>query len=488
MTDSKRYNRILQVIDDHLIPDEEAKKQRGEVFTPPDLVREMLFGLRKDKLREGKTEIFGVDNDGNFIEESEDNRVGGLSNEVWRNPNLKWLDPSNGIGNFPVIAFYKLDYELSNVKGYEEKEKRHKHIIENMLFMIEIDKGNCITCRQIFRKIDNDAKPNICCADTLSMNDAILSKVFDGVNRFDIIMGNPPFQKPKEGHLKGGFGGRTLWDEFVKFSLKILNTNKFLVFLHPPGWRKPESDLYKLMTSTNYIQFLKIFPKQNNWFNIPQRFDYYVLIKTINESESMIVNEQNKIENVLLSSMPFIPNYNILNIKKFLVFEGGIDVIYSRSKFGTDKVQVKSDKSKEFKYPIIHEMNQKGLGIRYTNKPDFEDKSNQRHFGVSKVILSFNEKQYPLNDYEGTYGMSQITFGLPISSKKEGDNIVKAINSDEFADIIKATKWGAFQTEYKMFRYLKKDFWKSFISHKLKQGGRITRRKLRYLKNTTRKN
>ena len=59
--------------------------------------------------------------------------------------------------------------------------------------------------------------------------------------------------------------------------------------------------------------------------------------------------------------------------------------------------------------------------------------------------------------------MSQYTFGIPISSKEEGDKIVRAINTDRFKEIIKATKWGAFQTEYKMFKYFKPDFYKEFL-------------------------
>jgi len=59
--------------------------------------------------------------------------------------------------------------------------------------------------------------------------------------------------------------------------------------------------------------------------------------------------------------------------------------------------------------------------------------------------------------------MSQITFGIPITSKKQGDEIVKAINTDAFKEIIKATKWGAFQTDWRMFKYFKPDFYKYFL-------------------------
>jgi hypothetical protein len=117
---------------------------------------------------------------------------------------------------------------------------------------------------------------------------------------------------------------------------------------------------------------------------------------------------------------------------------------------------MKSTISNKFKYPVVHSINQDGLVFWYT-----DDKS-KGHFGVSKVLLNFNERQYPVNDYEGKYGMSQITFGIPITSKKQGDDIVKAINTNAFKEIIKATKWSVFQTDWHMFKYFKPDFYKYF--------------------------
>ena len=84
------------------------------------------------------------------------------------------------------------------------------------------------------------------------------------------------------------------------------------------------------------------------------------------------------------------------------------------------------------------------------------------------MILSSNENQYPVNDYDGKYGTSNNTFSIPITSKKQGDDIVKAMNSDEFKEIIKATKWGTFQTDYKMFKYFRPDFYKGFLNSKSK--------------------
>ena len=96
---------------------------------------------------------------------------------------------------------------------------------------------------------------------------------------------------------------------------------------------------------------------------------------------------------------------------------------------------------------MVHNITQKGLGIRFA-----KEKKNAQ-IGVPKVLLNFNEQQYPYNDYRGEYGMSQLTFGIPIKSKKEGEQWISVIQSPTFKEILRATKWGAFQTDYRMFKY-----------------------------------
>ena len=109
------------------------------------------------------------------------------------------------------------------------------------------------------------------------------------------------------------------------------------------------------------------------------------------------------------------------------------------------------------RYPVVHGITQKGLGIQFAKVRD------PKQFGVSKVLLNFNERQYPYNDFAGKYGMSQLTFGIPIRSKLEGDQWIRAILSPEFEEILRATKWGAFQTDYRMFRYFDRKLYKRAI-------------------------
>jgi hypothetical protein len=403
---------------------DEEKDKFGEVFTPAALINEML-----DKLPPG----------------------------VWSDPTKKWLDPANGIGNFPMIVYKRLmeklpdKYDKDGVK-YSDKSK---HILKNMLYMCEINKKNVAISRRIFGS-EQDA--NICCCDFLNEEEK-WKKQF-GIEQFDIIIGNPPFQKEQEGKREGGFGGRTLWDQFIVKSLELLKPNGYLTFINPPPWRKPEHELYKLMTQDNQLLYLHIFNKKQGQqlFDVSQRVDLYVIEKKTKYKNTIIIDELGKTNDFDLSKWSFLPNYEYNSIKKIMNSEENKDnVIYDRTIYGTDKKNMNSTKTSEYKFPVVHSITQEGMVFWYTN-----DKS-KGHFGVPKVLLNFNENQYPVNDFEGKYGMSQITFGIPITSKKQGDDIVNAINTDEFKEIIKATKWGVFQTDWRMFKYFKPDFYKQFL-------------------------
>ena len=91
---------LLEFINGCLKPKEIEKKKFGEVFTPIPLINEML-----DKLPQ----------------------------EVWINPDLKWLDPANGMGNFMIIIYFRLNEGLKDI--FMNDEVRKKHILENMLYM-----------------------------------------------------------------------------------------------------------------------------------------------------------------------------------------------------------------------------------------------------------------------------------------------------------------------------------------------------------------
>ena len=488
-----RNETILEIIERRLVPDEQAKKARSEVFTPLALVREILYGVRKSDFEDGHILPWGVDKNNNISEDDEDDRIGGIPLDVWRDPDTKWLDPANGIGNFPFVAFHMLDYQLKHhgTKGSKEwtDEKRQKHIVEKMLYMIEIDRGNVNTTHKIMNFLVSGCKPNICCADTLKLKDDDLDRHFR-VNRFDVVMGNPPFNAPL---TRKHFTGKTpeIWDKFIEKSMVLIKNSGFLAFLTPPKWRGPDSyrKLWKIMASDSSIVFLRILNQETTMkmFNVNQRIDVYLIHKNVKSGISYIVDEHYVLNKLELSKFQFIPNYAFNEISKIMTDKDrGIKILYDTSYHSTSSTRTKPRIQQDvvYKYPVIHTINQAGIQVRYI---DDNTRGTGQHFGVPKVILSKGRHQYPYNDFEGKYGMTEMSFAIPIQSKEEGDNIVRAINSDKFKEIIKATKWGAFYTNYHMFEYFKPDFYKEFLEPSEGAGNHKTKRNSRSSSRTTRR-
>jgi hypothetical protein len=297
-------------------------------------------------------------------------------------------------------------------------------------------------------------KLNYYLGDTLKID---IQKEFK-LEGFDLVIGNPPYQNSSTAEVrKGGYGGRSIWNKFVEVALNSwCRSDKYLLFIHPPSWRKPEHYLWKIMTAKQII-YIKMFSKKEGLrlFHCATATDYYLLQNIRYVEKTCILGQDKQTYHINLTNWDFLPSGKITVIEGIL---GHQEIIYSRTAYGTDKKWISNTKSCEYKYPAIHTMTNKGNTNVWSNE-------NKGHIGVKKVILNFNEYQYPYNDWEGKYGMSQICYGIKIKDKIEGEHICKAINSQKFKEVIKYTKWSTFQTDWRMFKYFRRDFWCAFIDN-----------------------
>jgi len=437
---------IINMIKEYLPIRQKEKKEFGEAFTPKELIDDML-----DKLPE----------------------------DVWYDPNLKWLDPANGIGNFPMVVYSRLMESLKNIRGLKDKKKRHDHIIGNMLYMVELNPRNVEISKRIFGE-----EANIYCGDFLKEDEKFEFK------EFNIIIGNPPFQDKQNAVNKRG-GGDLLWNKFILSSLKILVKDGYLCFIHPSGWRKPESNkskyknLFKIMTKENQMLYLEIHNTKDGMkmFKTGTRYDWYVLKKRKNNILTEIKGEDGKIAIINLNNLEFLPNYNFDNVFKLLAKEGEktCHIIYNRTNYGSDQKWVNSKENDEprckiifntssyetrkewvsdkkndkYKYPLIHSTPQNGIRYMYSSRND------KGHFGISKVTFGDSGIYNAIIDLEGNYGMTQHSMAIEIRNKSEGEKLKKYLESDEFNDILSACSWSNYQIDWRLFTYFKKDFGKN---------------------------
>ena len=418
---------LLELINDCLKPKEIEKKENGEVFTPIKLINDML-----DK----------------------------LPVEVWNNKNLKWLDPATGMGNFPIAVYLRLMEGLKD--EIKDDKKRKKHILENMLYMSELNKKNVLVCNQIF-DINNELKLNIYEGDSLKVD---YNKEFK-IKQFDIIIGNPPYNAPGT-----KASGNTIWQLFVNNSIKLLKPNGYICFVHPNGWRKPNTEkgkfygLFEKMTKENILLYLEIHDTKDGMkqFNCGTRYDWYILQKKKNENHKTKILDQNNISyEINLNKYNWLANCELELIDKLIANENEekCQILQSMSAYEARKKWISKIETKEFKYQVVHSTPKDKPRFVWSNRND------NGFYGIKKVIFGDSGINNPIIDIEGKYGMTQHAMALIIDDIKEGEKLSKVLCSSMFEKILKACLWSSFAIEWGMFKDFKKNFYELLDDIKL---------------------
>ena len=220
--------------------------------------------------------------------------------------------------------------------------------------------------------------------------------------------------------------------------------------------------MWPVMTSKQ-IHFLSIYSKDegSKLFerNAVARVDWYVLQNKKCNAPTTINDQDGSNYKTTLNSLPFLPNGLIDNVMSLTVSgkEIPLTVLYNSS-YHSQREHMTSSLAGAYVHPCVHSITAEGLRIIYSNTKD------EGHFGIKKVIINRGDILYPHNDFSGKFGMTENSFGLVVTSKQEGDLIVKAINTAKFKEIVRSIKWGNnAMVDWRFFKYLKKDFWKQFV-------------------------
>jgi hypothetical protein len=280
-------NDLLELIASCLKPKQKEKQENGEVFTPMCLVFEMLDNLDKHYINEHGRSIF-------------------------TEPSFKWFDPASGMGNFPVGVYLKLMEGLKTQISNDEERK--KHIIENMLYMSELNKKNVFISNQIFN-MNNQYKLNLYEGDTLELD--IVSIWGLELNSFDVILGNPPYNKGGIRSHTGkhlGYKNETIWTKFIEKSFEWLKPDGLLAFINPLSWLKKNHSLHNKMLE-NHIVWLKLWDNSQSkgMINADIPISLYVLQNTSKPTHKKTeITSILKRRNLTTTSIEYLnPKYSI---------------------------------------------------------------------------------------------------------------------------------------------------------------------------------
>jgi site-specific DNA-methyltransferase (adenine-specific) len=239
---------IVGILREYVKVADVEREDFGEVMTPIWLVDEMLDTLPK---------------------------------EVWSNKDLKWFDPCNGVGTFPSVVVQRL------MKGLEEvipnAKKRYRHIIEEMIYVCEIQAKNMYIFHCVFDKQD--------IYELNTFYGSFLSDEFNvhmtnvwGIDKFDIVIGNPPYNDMID-------------MDFLQKSYDISNS---VLFVHPSLWLLDEKNKQQKFINTKnkiskHLESVVLF-NGNGVFNI--NLFIPCAITYVNKNYNGKIKVDNKVDDV----------------------------------------------------------------------------------------------------------------------------------------------------------------------------------------------
>lgn len=179
---------------------------------------------------------------------------------VWNNPNLKFLDCSNGVGPFPIMVIWKLMSGLS--EWQPDQELRYKHIVENMIYVCELQPKNMFLYMCALDPNDE--------YDLNVYTGSFLDKEFDEhmknvwrVDKFSVCLSNPPYQQMDGGH---GSSAKPIYNLFTEKAIKISDK---VLFITPSRWfggGKGLDKFRKMMMESNKIRLINHFDDASKLF------------------------------------------------------------------------------------------------------------------------------------------------------------------------------------------------------------------------------
>lgn len=423
LTKTQHIKEVVKMLREYVVVGEVEKKKFGEVMTPISLVEDMMDTLPKD---------------------------------VWSNPDLKWLDPCSGVGIFSCVVVDRLMEGLKD--AIADEEQRYAHIMENMIHVGELQPKNMFLFLCAFDPKD-EFELNVYTGSFLEDDFDKHAKNVWGLDKFDVVVMNPPYQEQKPGFKKT----QPLWHLFVQKTIAKLSEGGYLSAVHPSGWRNVDGVFKKtqqLMLSKQIINLnSNTFKEGIRVFGAKTDFDFYCLKNTSPYTETQINTQEGVEEVVDISNMEFIPNGMFKEVMSLLAKEGEdkVEVLHSYSTYETRKNHMSKVQDDEFKYPCV-----------YTTTKDNKvnlwfSEIKKGHFGIPKVFWSNGYSTSVHIDKKAEFGLTQFSYAI-VDDVDNLENIKKAMDSIRFRKILRPVDDGcSHKYNRKIIALFRKDFWKEFV-------------------------
>ena len=276
--------------------------------------------------------------------------------------------------------------------------------------------------------------------------------------KFDVVIGNPPYQK----------GKASIWQKFASLGLDLLNDEGAMVMIHPAAYRLKGSHngikTYFNRMKKYYVECLYLSNHQTGrklfGDTAITTADWYVIRKEeANGRLTTVTDVEGNVDAIDITNAVGIPDDITFDKDVITTGDDCLTIVTETSEFHTQsKAEKLSDEESDvFKYPAVYSLTKDGPRMKWSSV-----KAVKQAYGP-KIILA-NGMGKPVLDLDGTIGMTQFAYAI-VADAPELEKIYSALCNEDCVNLIQTLCGSAGYHHYSKVgvAFLKSDFYNKFI-------------------------
>lgn len=295
-----------------------------------------------------------------------------------------------------------------------------------------------------------------------------IDNTIDGCHdgKFDIMVINPNFSSPDQKSKKGG-NKSLLWPQAIIQHTSYLKRGGHALILIPRDWRRPRENPNKefQILMSNQINTIRMYSVSDclRLFSKGTTIDLIGLEKLPPYKETAITDIEHNVTNLKVAEIAAITNGSFDLFEKILTTDSNNQIKYkykstphttsSLKKGILIKSKVALD-SVEFPIPCL------GSGH---NDTKFYCSQKSWLTNIAKFLISRSHDGFFVDDAPGKWDTTEHCVAIWGDNEIHHNHMRHALNSKKWKAMWPHIIWSQYEGEIKVFRLLRKDFWKFFV-------------------------